>query len=113
MTASLTARDDALLRQILLRDWVVGALGIPEDRHDPPPRAVVHELEAVDAAGERLRIFLRATRFVRAERVRDVSERVRLAADLAFEEAILFEVRAGTPDVAVDVEHPRNDLPLL
>src|SRR5678815_1591628 len=102
----------ASLRQVLLRDRGVGSRGIPEDRHDPPPRAVVHELDAVDAAGERLRILLGVARFVGAEELRDVSERIRLAADLAFEEAILLEVRAGTSDVPFDVEHSRNDLPL-
>src|SRR4029453_4200430 len=102
----------ASLRQVLLREWVVGPLGIPEDRHDPPPRAGVHELNAVDAAGERLRVLLGATRLVGAERVRDGAERFRLAADLALEEPVLLEHRPGSSDVAVDVEHARNDLPI-
>src|SRR6185295_18434218 len=41
---------DAL--QVLLRERRARRLGLPEDAHDPPAFAVVHELYTVDAARE-------------------------------------------------------------
>src|SRR5688500_19735045 len=79
--------------QVLRRDRIVGPLGVPEDRDDPPAGAIVQELNAVDAARERLRIRLRGLRVIRAEYVRDVAEPLRSAPDLAFEETTLLQHR--------------------
>src|SRR5688572_31774498 len=79
--------------QVLRRYRIVGALGVPEDRDDPPAGAVVQELDAVDAARERLRIRLRVLRVIRAEHVRDVAEALHAAPDLALEETALLQHR--------------------
>src|SRR5690554_684222 len=69
---------------------------VPEDRNDPPARAVVEELDAVDAPREGLGVRGRVQGLVGAEHVDDVAEAVLTASDLALEEAVALEARAGT-----------------
>src|ERR1035437_181165 len=61
-------------------------LAVPVDRHHPPARAVVVQLDAVDPARERLRVVGRVPRLVRAEGLRDVAVGLRGARDLLLEE---------------------------
>src|SRR5262249_3103742 len=68
--------------------------------------AVVHELDAVDAARERGGVRLVAA-LVRGEDVRDVAEALHAPGDLLLVEALLLEVRRGALDVAVHVEDAR------
>src|SRR5437899_12375108 len=62
------------LLQILRGDRILRSLGIPINRRHPPSRAVVEQLNAVDATCEWLLVGLRTPRFVRAEGVSDVAE---------------------------------------
>lgn len=54
-----------LALQILLRDRIVGGLGLPEDREDPPTFTVINELETIDAAQERFFVGLAPKRVIR------------------------------------------------
>src|SRR2546423_13643613 len=58
--------------KILFRERHLRRLGLPEDADDPPALAVVHQLDAVDAARERLRVVGLVAALVPAPGVGDV-----------------------------------------
>src|SRR5215813_7310452 len=59
---------------VLWRDRVVGALAVPGERDDPPSGAVVHELDRMDAAVDRLGIPRRVARLERRKDLADFAE---------------------------------------
>src|SRR5678816_177035 len=73
----------------------------PEDADHPPPGAVEAQLEAVDAASERLLVGGEALAVVRAEDLHDVAVTVDVPAELLLEEPVLLERRARRRDVLV------------
>src|ERR1017187_4070291 len=83
------------------RDLIPLALAVPVDRHHPPARAIIEQLDAVDPAGERLLVGGRVPRLVRAEGLRDVAVGLRGSRDLLLEEPRLLEPRAGGGRVLV------------
>src|SRR5947209_5563533 len=89
--------------EILLRERRLRRLTLPEDADDPPPLSVVHQLDAVDAARERLRVFWRVAALIRAPNVDDVAVGFDAARDLLFVEALLGEKFAHALDVAVNI----------
>ncbi len=62
-----------LVFEVSVRQRVLFVFAFPEDGHHPPTLAVIHQLNAVDAALKRLRIVFIVTRFVGAEDVRDIT----------------------------------------
>src|ERR1035437_1767090 len=77
----------------LRRDLIPRPFAVPVDRHHPPARAVVEQLDAVDPARERFRVASHMPRLVRAERLRDVAVGLRGPRDLFLEEPGLLEAR--------------------
>src|SRR5580765_707464 len=73
------------LRQVGLRNRVVGALLVPNRRRDPPALAVPEKLDAVDAARQDRAVRL-LPRLVRREHVGNVAESLRDAVDLTLVE---------------------------
>src|SRR2546423_11897386 len=94
--------------KILLRERRARRLGLPEDADDPPALAVVHQLYAVDAARERLRVVGLVSALVRAPSVDDMAVGFDAARDLFFVEALLGEKFARALDVAVNVVDVRR-----
>src|SRR5437588_11756179 len=94
--------------KILLRERRARRLGLPEDADDPPALAVVHQLDAVDAAREGLRVVGLVAALIRAPGVDDVAVGLDAARDLPFVEALLGEKFAGALDVAVNVVDVRR-----
>jgi len=80
-----------------------GGFFVPEDAEDPPTRAVVEELNAVDAADEGL-VAGGVARFVAAEDLGDVAEAFDAVDDGGFKEAVGGEIFAGALDIIVDGE---------
>ena len=77
--------------QIFRWDGIIRVFRLPEDGDDPPAFAIVHQLDAIDPAGKRFGIVSIASRFIRAENMRDVAEDVGLPRDFFFKEAVLFQ----------------------
>src|SRR2546421_8137519 len=72
--------------KILLRERRVRRLGFPEDADYPPTLAVVHQLYAVDAARERLRVIGLVSALVCAPGVGDLGRGIDAARDPFFVE---------------------------
>src|SRR5205085_12569535 len=89
--------------EVLCRERRPRRLGLPEDADDPPTLAVVHQLDAVDAARERPGVCGLVAAFVRAPRVDDVAVGFGAARDLFLVEALRREKLARALDVAVNV----------
>lgn len=96
--------------QELARDRVVRLLALPQKGNDPPSGAVIHELQRVDAAIERLLVLGVVLRFVGAEHVGHAAKGVNVATNLPFEEAFLLHDRGGLLDVIV---HRKLEVPPL
>src|SRR5207248_42426 len=77
--------------QIFRRQRILVVLSLPEHGHDPPTLPIVHQLNAVDAARERLGIVSFVTRLVSAEDVRNVAELLKPSRDFAFEKSVLLQ----------------------
>src|SRR5581483_3385672 len=90
--------------QILLRSG-----GVPHHAYDPPARGVIHQLDAVLARFE-WHAARAAARFIRAQNVGDIAERLCLAIGFAFPEVLDCKDRLDTPDVLFWAEeaHPRH-----
>src|ERR1035441_6691888 len=83
-----------LLWQVLRRQRIVGAFVVPDVGSDPPALAVIKQLYAVNAAGDdRAPGFL--TAFIGAKDVRDVSELLGDAVNLALVEAVFHQRRVS------------------
>src|SRR6516162_2151455 len=67
--------------QIFDWDGIIRVFRLPEDSDNPPAFAIVHQLDAIDPAGKRFGIGGIASRFIRAENMRDVAEDFSLARD--------------------------------
>src|SRR5690349_2472140 len=80
---------------------IVAALLVPQDADNPPARAVVEQLNTVDAASER-RFSGTATGLVAAEDLRDVSKSFDAIHDRAFEKGMLQKIIAGPLGVVFD-----------
>jgi hypothetical protein len=87
--------------QILLRQWILFIFTLPEDCHNPPTSAVVHQLNTVDATGKGF-LFGLVARFIGAERMHNLAERLRLARDFGFKKALLLQVWTTRHDVIID-----------
>ena len=85
-------------------------LALPVDRHDPPAPAVVHELDAIDAALEGFGVVRLMARLIRAEDVRDVTELLGAARALALEETFRREDGCGALDEVFGREDVRRVL---
>src|SRR5437588_12766824 len=96
--------------KILLRERRARRLGFPEDADHPPTLAVVHQLYAVDAARERLRVVGLVAALVCAPGVDDVAVGFDAARDLPFVETLSGEKFARALDVAVNVLDVRRVL---
>ena len=57
--------------EIYFWNWMLWALVLPVDGHDPPAAAVVEQLNAVDSAHERFGIVVFVARLVCAPNMRD------------------------------------------
>src|SRR6476659_3540549 len=90
-----------LVLKIPLRQRMFVVLALPKDRHDPPTRAIVHQLNAVDAALEWFRIRSVA-RFVRTEDVNNLAKLFCLSGSFAFVETFLLEKSAGPFCILID-----------
>ena len=62
------------------------------------------ELKTVDATHERFGIIAIVTRFVSAERMRDLAELLRPTRDLGFEKSVLIKILAYARNVAIDIK---------
>src|SRR2546423_6245466 len=94
--------------KIFFRERRLRRLGLPEDADDPPALAVVHQLDAVDAAREGLRVVGLVATFVCAPGVDDVAVGFDAARDLLLVEALSGEKLARALGVAVNVVDVRR-----
>ncbi len=85
---------------------MVRPLAEPEDRHDPPARAVVHQLDRVDPARKRLRIARQPPRLVGAERVGNPAVFLGHPVDLDLMEAVGLEHLAHPLRILAGRDHP-------
>src|SRR4029077_8479533 len=93
---SARAKDDLFgWRQEFFWQRVFGRFFLPHDCDDPPARAVVVKLKAIDAACEGLFVLGIVTRFVGAEDLHDVAVALGFAGSFALDETVLIEVGAG------------------
>src|SRR6476659_5585030 len=76
--------------QIFSRQRVLFVFTLPEHRNDPPALAVVHQLNAVDAAREWLFFVFGVARFVSAEEVGNTAEFFDAPGHFTFKETVLF-----------------------
>ncbi len=99
--------------EIHRRNRILRILSLPEDRHNPPTLAVIHQLNAVDAALKRFRVVLRMPRFVSAEDVRDIAEALDLPRSLALEKSFLLKQSAGrrAPEIKRDRKRSQSRFP--
>src|SRR6185503_15472139 len=95
---------------VLRRNRGIRTLGLPVHGHNPPSRAVVQQLNAVDTARERLGVVGLATRFIRAEPVRDGAEGLAGPRDLALEEAVALQIGTRRARVLVRRHRPSDCL---
>src|ERR1700722_3482352 len=91
-----------LIWQAFGGDGVRGGFGVPEDGDGPVAVAVLEELEAVDAAGERGGVVDVVAGLVGAPDLHDVAELLDLIVDGVFEEAGRGHSGAAAGDVTVD-----------
>jgi hypothetical protein len=82
---------------------------LPVNAHDPPTRAIVEELNAVNATHKWFRIVRIVARFVRAPNMSNMPKQFRLPRYLFFEESIVREVCGATGNEPIDVEQLRRD----
>ena len=92
--------------EIHRRNRILFVFTLPEDRHNPPTLAVVHQLNAVDAALKGFRVVFRMAGFISAKDMRDVAEPLYLPRRLALEKSFLLKKRAGALNVVVYGKHP-------
>ena len=77
-------------------------LSLPEDRHNPPALAVVHQLDAVDATLKRLGVVWRVSRFIGAKDVRDLTKLFSLARGLSFVKTFFLRKATSALDILVN-----------
>src|ERR1035438_2912783 len=90
--------------QVLLGNRAPLALRIPENRHDLPNIAVLHQLKTVDAARKRF-VPGRAPRFIGAEYVGDIPKRLDPPRHLRFVERVSLHAGARPRHVVLHRHH--------
>src|ERR1051326_6560329 len=88
---------------VLRRNRRLRRFGLPHDANNEPSMAVVQELEAVDAAGERLPTLL-VPRLVGTENMRDVGVTLLRACAFTLKESLLGEGAAAVGNVVFDAQ---------
>ena len=104
-----------LLRHGLLvigRNGINGHIALPEESHDPPTSAIVQQLNAVDAARQRLGIVGRVARLVGAPDVGDGAAGFGAVRHLVFVETVFEKIGKNLCDVVVGREEASLVLPL-
>src|SRR5690349_7676564 len=87
---------------------LVGALGFPHDRRNPPALPVVMQEDGIDPPRERL-LALPVPAFVRAEHLRDVAPLIHASRHLVLKETLLFEQGVRAAHVIVNIQHARAE----
>src|SRR5258708_34586427 len=85
----------------MLGQRIIGALLVRKNAYDPPALAIVCELKAVDAAGER-RFPRGVPGFVTAKDMGDVAKGLDATDDRTFEKTMLGEVTATAGNILLD-----------
>lgn len=83
-------------------------LALPKDCYHPPTSAIVHQLDAVDAALKWFRIAGSVPRLVSAENVNDLAKLFRLSCSFAFVETFFLKKTASSFHVLIHGQDPRT-----
>src|SRR2546430_17495420 len=93
--------------KVVRRKRVFGAFVLPINADDPPPRAIIEQLEAVDPAHERIGILGIVPRLVRAPDMSDSAKLLGSSHDFFFKKTVPSKIPLHAIDVAIDIEQLR------
>jgi hypothetical protein len=97
------------MSKVVRRNRVFGAFVLPINADDPPPRAIMEQLDAVNASHEWLGIVGIVPRLVRAPDVSDSAKLLGSSRDFFFKKTVPGKIPLHAIDVAIDIEQLRRE----